>query len=444
VRGFIPTGQYPSALAVANGTLFVGNGKGTGFENSSVVVNNSGRAPNMPNDRFPVGRGRGGGQGGEYSVAIIAGNISQIGEPNTQTLARNTEQAMRSNGLIGARRTKLFSNASPIKHVIYVIKENRTYDQVFGDVERSGDNHTADGDATLAIFGASDAAVSPKGVVQNITPNTRALALRFGLLDRFSSTRKPAQTGIIGQLLPSPQTTLTKLFAGTTAGAGALMITKASIACRTLIRRRMRRRFSALQSPQTISRATCVASFHTFTARRTSPNPPRFIYGTPPRAPDLPIATTANSSAQSLPQTSLRSTKSREILSRYFADCLRRTDEKSLEDHHSTTFRNFDLNTPDAMTVNSYRAAKGNAKETGTRFTVDPLINDANVDEQLRGASRLGAWLEEFRGIVADKDAGALIAFRIFRCFVSRTTTRLGLPPECRRRNSSSPKTIMP
>lgn len=65
VRGMIPTGQYPSAIALANGTLFVGNGKGTGFENSSVVVNNSGRVPNAPNDRFPAGTGRGMGGGGQ-------------------------------------------------------------------------------------------------------------------------------------------------------------------------------------------------------------------------------------------------------------------------------------------------------------------------------------------------------------------------------------------
>src|SRR5689334_3747474 len=63
VRGFIPTGQYPSALAVAAGTLFVGNGKGTGVQNSSLVVDNSGRVPNGPNERFPAGTGRAGGQG---------------------------------------------------------------------------------------------------------------------------------------------------------------------------------------------------------------------------------------------------------------------------------------------------------------------------------------------------------------------------------------------
>src|SRR5262249_34169098 len=63
VKGFIPTGSYPSALAVVGRTLFVGNGKGTGFKNSSVVVDNStGLSPNLPNDRFPAING----QGGQY------------------------------------------------------------------------------------------------------------------------------------------------------------------------------------------------------------------------------------------------------------------------------------------------------------------------------------------------------------------------------------------
>ena len=52
VRGFIPTGQYPSAVAVAGKTIFIGNGKGTGVQNSSMIVDNSGRVPNGPNERF--------------------------------------------------------------------------------------------------------------------------------------------------------------------------------------------------------------------------------------------------------------------------------------------------------------------------------------------------------------------------------------------------------
>src|SRR5205814_2273621 len=97
------------------------------------------RAPNLPNDRFPAGTGRGGGQGGQYSASLIVGNISALPEPDERELARYTQQVMRNDGLVGAQRKQLFGGRSPIKHVIYVIKENRTYDQVFGDLGAAGD-----------------------------------------------------------------------------------------------------------------------------------------------------------------------------------------------------------------------------------------------------------------------------------------------------------------
>src|SRR5215472_17422249 len=184
VRGFIPTGQYPSALAVANGWLFVANGKGTGFEASSVIANDSGRAPNTANDRFPAGTGSV-HQGGEYVGALVAGTISQIAEPDPSTLVHYTSQVMLNDGLIGTTDVRLFAGPSPIRHVIYIIRENRTYDQVFGDVEKSGNGQPADGDSDLAIFGDGSAASRPDGSAQEITPNAHALALRFGLLDRF-------------------------------------------------------------------------------------------------------------------------------------------------------------------------------------------------------------------------------------------------------------------
>ncbi|MDQ3252547.1 MAG: hypothetical protein M3R15_01375, partial [Acidobacteriota bacterium] len=160
-RGFIPTGQYPSAVAVVGEKLFIGNGKGTGFANSSMVVDNSGRNPNVANDRFPAAGGR---RGGQYSVSLVAGNISVVTEPDEVTLSRYTQQVMRNDGMIGSPKTALFKGRSPIKHVIYIIKENRTYDQVYGDLENSGDGQRADGDPSLAIFGAGDAARLSGGI----------------------------------------------------------------------------------------------------------------------------------------------------------------------------------------------------------------------------------------------------------------------------------------
>src|SRR5260221_7108227 len=90
VLGFIPTGQYPSAVAFADGKLFIGNGKGTGFEPSSMRVNNSGRTPNPPNAAFPPNKEKN-RQGGQYSGSIVSGKISIGAFPGLPQLSRYTQ-----------------------------------------------------------------------------------------------------------------------------------------------------------------------------------------------------------------------------------------------------------------------------------------------------------------------------------------------------------------
>src|SRR5713226_10648256 len=85
ILGFIPTGQYPSAVAVADGRLFIGNGKGTGFEPSSMRVNSSGFTPNPPNAAFPPKKEKN-RQGGQYSGSIVSGNISMLSLPDEPAL----------------------------------------------------------------------------------------------------------------------------------------------------------------------------------------------------------------------------------------------------------------------------------------------------------------------------------------------------------------------
>jgi YVTN family beta-propeller protein len=406
VRGFVPTGQYPSAIAVAGQTIFIGNGKGTGFENSSVIVNNSGRAPNIPNDRFPVGRGRGAGQGGQYSIAIVAGNISRVTEPDAATLARYTQQVMRNNGLIGATRAKLFDNQSPIKHVIYIIKENRTYDQVFGDVERAGDGRAADGDSSLAIFGASDAARSPRNAPQNITPNHRALALRFSLFDRFFVNSEASPDGHNWSTAAFSTDYLDKAFRWNYSGRGrtydyegfnrlpdydplkdAPPLFRASVAIEE-ITDHLRRFIPYLHGSRDVTEpATLYLWDAAARSGLTYRNYGEFV-GTISEADVAAIRTNrAKTYPDISPNVSAIPTK------------------KSLEDHHSATFRNFDLKTPDALTINSYRAAKEMAGAHSAQ-NFDPLISATNTNEQFRGASRLGAWLDEFHGFVADREAG--------------------------------------
>src|SRR5437667_12397733 len=147
-------------------------------------VSNSGFTPNPPNAAFPPDKEKN-RQGGQYSGSIVSGNISMVSLPDEPALARYTQQTMQNDGLMDFAPPKLFAGASPIKHVVYIIKENRTYDQVFGDVKTSGDGHAADGQAELAIFGIGAAARRPDGAAQVVTPNHHALVLRFGLFDRF-------------------------------------------------------------------------------------------------------------------------------------------------------------------------------------------------------------------------------------------------------------------
>src|SRR5258708_24954847 len=99
VLGFIPTGQYPSAVAFADGKLFVGNGKGTGFEPSSMRVSNSGHTPNPPNAAFPPNKEKN-RQGGQYSGSIVSGNISMVALPDLPQLSRYTQQTLQTDGLM--------------------------------------------------------------------------------------------------------------------------------------------------------------------------------------------------------------------------------------------------------------------------------------------------------------------------------------------------------
>lgn len=401
VRGFIPTGQYPSAVAVAGRTVFVGNGKGTGFQSSSVVVDNSGFSPNLPNDRFPVGSGRS-DRGGQYSLSLLSGNISAIAEPDDRTLAGYTQQVMRNDGLLGKPRDRLFQRPSPIKHVIYVIKENRTYDQVFGDLAQSGDGHPADGDPSLAIFGAGDAAKLSGGTAQNITPNQRALALRFGLLDRFFVNAAASPEGHNWSTAAFSTDYVDKAYRWSYSSRGRrydfqgfnrlpeYQPERAGIApmygtpvTGEVLSDYLRRYIPYLHGSRDISEPETLYLWDAAArAGLTYRNYGEFV-GTISEAGVAAVnANRPRTYPDISPTVSAIPTK------------------KSLEGHCSPTFRNFDLRTPDIMTPETYRSARN-----ATQWT-DIAITPNNADPRFRGTSRLGEWLEEFRGFVADLEAG--------------------------------------
>ena len=163
-KGFIPTGWYPTCIRVLGRNIYVANGKGF-----SSFANPAG--PN-PAKRKPEGAKE------EYIGGLFRGTLSIIPVPDEAQLAvysqvvyhntpYNKELEVYTEGQAGNPIPRVVGDASPIKHVFYVIKENRTYDQVLSDI--SGGN----GDTTLLLFG------------ERITPNQHALAREFVLLDNF-------------------------------------------------------------------------------------------------------------------------------------------------------------------------------------------------------------------------------------------------------------------
>src|SRR5262245_53242007 len=163
VEGFIPTGWYPTSLRVSKDgkRIFVANGKGL-----ASAANPQGPSPYK-------------GRTPQYIGSMLKGAVSMINLPPVAKLAQLTRRVYANSPytdemLKAARAPKektavpfRVGDPSPIKHVIYVIKENRTYDQVLGDVKEGN------GDPSLCLFGAE------------VTPNQHALASEFVLLDNF-------------------------------------------------------------------------------------------------------------------------------------------------------------------------------------------------------------------------------------------------------------------
>ena len=148
--GRIPAGWYPTALAVSGDTLLVVNGKGRG------TGENARTGPGPGRERKPGG----------YTLDQI-GSTLMISTSARATPARLAALSVRVARAENWDRERTAFQYPPLQHVIYIIKENRTYDQVLGDMRQG------DGDTSLVFF--------PRAV----SPNHHALAERFGLFDRF-------------------------------------------------------------------------------------------------------------------------------------------------------------------------------------------------------------------------------------------------------------------
>ena len=156
--GYIPAGWYPSAV-IASPTKPV-----------ILVANAKGTSPRNPNPAFVPTSGN---SDPNYSLYLEIGTVETIRIPGSTQLASYTRATLENNKITPSTAVpanpfaSISRSAGKIKHVIYIVKENRTYDQVLGDLS------AGNGDPALTIFG------------KNVTPNQHALASRFVLLDNF-------------------------------------------------------------------------------------------------------------------------------------------------------------------------------------------------------------------------------------------------------------------
>jgi YVTN family beta-propeller protein len=176
VRGLVPTAWFPSTVSISKDGkfMYVTNMKGLG-----AGPNPDGPIPNKRNPQE------------QYIANMARGTLQTVALPNDTELSTLTVQVVKNNGFDETRGvlTRSAAETTPhavprrvgdpslIKHVIYVIKENRTYDQVLGDVK--GGN----GEAALTLFG------------QDVTPNQHALASTFGLFDNFYADAEVSADG---------------------------------------------------------------------------------------------------------------------------------------------------------------------------------------------------------------------------------------------------------
>ncbi len=164
IQGFIPTEAYPAGLALSKQTLYVANLEGEGARAS----NNKTYTPHQQ----------------EATISIIP-------LPGKNKLASYTERVKNANLLFRTKLSQLLprSNVSPkpvperigepslFKHVVYIIKENKTYDQVLGDMAEG------EGMKSLCIYG------------ENITPNQHLLARQYLLMDNYYVSGKSSAEG---------------------------------------------------------------------------------------------------------------------------------------------------------------------------------------------------------------------------------------------------------
>lgn len=201
IKGFIPTGWFPTMVfPTTSGKLIIGTGKGMG------AGRNAGKGFVSPLQREGTDDDKDPKRQFVYVGKLLHGILSTLDAPTDTALAAYTKQVYANSPYTDAvvqrplNAPKPGSNPipsrlgdpSPIKHVLYIIKENRTYDQVLGDLKDANGKPHGNGDPDLTLFGEA------------ITPNLHQIAREFVTLDNtycsgdVSGNGHPWSTGAIG------------------------------------------------------------------------------------------------------------------------------------------------------------------------------------------------------------------------------------------------------
>ncbi len=163
--GFVPTEWMPMDVAVAGGKVYVATAKGKGTGPNNFPQPQTELMKQKKTAQYPS----------TYIATLLYGSLATLDAAAIESgLKASTAEVLASNRMKAADEKIKFADgsANKIKHVIYIIKENRTYDQILGDLKKDG-KQVGNGDPSLAMYGAE------------ITPNEHALALQFGVLDNF-------------------------------------------------------------------------------------------------------------------------------------------------------------------------------------------------------------------------------------------------------------------
>jgi YVTN family beta-propeller protein len=182
VEGFIPTAWYPTAVSVTpdGKRLVITNDRGSGAGPNPCgplsALQKTPQCPPLDPNRDQVPKGKDGASDPQYTGSMIKGSVTVVDVPAGHELRHLTRRVDRNNQ-VDARRRAMPFGAHRIKHVIYIIKENRTYDQIFGSLGKGN------GDPSLNLFGNDSA------------PNTRELARRFTTLDNFYANAEVSADG---------------------------------------------------------------------------------------------------------------------------------------------------------------------------------------------------------------------------------------------------------